>query len=506
MICSVHTMGVNGILGNHITVECYISNGLPGFDIVGLPDAAVKEARERVRAAAKTSGMHFPASRITVNLAPANLKKSGTHYDLPILLSIMSASGSVRRPKSKSTFIGELSLDGRLKAVRGVLPIIAKAREKGYTCCVLPIENQAEGELIPGMQIVGASSLQEVCAYLKGECKKHRSMAKEEVWECNPEYEDFSDIHGQQFVKRAVEIAVAGGHNLLMVGPPGVGKTAIAKRIPSILPPLEREESIELTMICSIVGELDKMHPLKSVRPFREVHASVTGAGLLGGGVYPKPGEISLAHKGVLFLDEIAEFPRGILESLRKPLEEQEIKIIREKGEYIFPAEFLLVAAMNPCPCGNYPDLNKCTCTTAQRRAYLGKLSQPFLERVDLCVEVPKIQYSELAEETKEETSASIRERIVRARETQKERFKNIDIQTNARMRVSEIEQYCVLTSQEQQLMRTAYEQLEMSARTYHKVLAISRTIADLEGEEHIQNRHLQEALGYRMFDEGHKR
>ena len=319
-------------------------------------------------------------------------------------------------------------------------------------------------------------------------------------------YPDYADIKGQHLIKRAVEIAVAGGHNIMMIGPPGAGKTAIAKRIPGILPPLSLEEGIELTGIYSVLGKIDEEHPLMTTRPFREVSATVTKTALLGGGSFPRPGEISLAHKGVLFLDEIAEFPKGILETLRKPLEDHRIKIIRERGEYEFPAEFLLVAAMNPCPCGNYPDLNRCTCTSAQIQSYLGKLSQPLLDRIDLCVDVPKVEYSALTEDKEEETSKLIRERIIKARQLQKERYADKGILTNARLTIQEMEQFCKLGADEREMMKQAYEKFGLTARTYHKLLGVARTIADLEHAEDIKSRHLREALSYRTMDIKYRR
>lgn len=507
MFSTVLSATLQGLYVDFVQVEADVSNGLPMFHLVGYLSSEVKEAGERVKSAIRNTDLGLPAKKIVINLSPADIKKKGTIFDLAIAVSVLMAmEENCKQSIGNTVFVGELSLDGSLKGVRGVLPIVLAAKERGCMCCVVPKDNEREAELVSGIQIVGATNLREVYDYIKGKPVPAKEVHPEKKFIDVSTYEDFADIRGQGFVKRAVEIAVAGGHNILMIGPPGVGKTAIAKRIPSILPPLSREESIELTKICSIVGEVGVNHPLKSVRPFREVHAGITKPGLLGGGAYPTPGEISLAHKGVLFLDEIAEFPRGILESLRKPLEEHQIKIIREKGEYVFPAEFLLVAAMNPCPCGNYPDLEKCTCTTAQRRAYFGKLSQPFLERIDLCIDVPKIQYADLAEKGSEEPSDCIRERVVRARNIQKERFQGKSIQTNATMDTKEIEKYCGLSLEEQRIMEQAYERLGLSARTYHKVLAVSRTIADLDGAEMIAKKHLQEALQYRMLDEKYGR
>jgi magnesium chelatase family protein len=428
-------------------------------------------------------------------------------FDLPIAVAVLTALGEVGIKGFEDTlFVGELSLDGGVKQIPGVLPIVMEAKKKGCRRCVVPKENQKEGELVEGIQVIGVDSLEEVWDILKG--KKITSHVT--VNRCLPlkaeSYPDFSDIKGQSLVKRAVEIAVAGGHNILMIGPPGAGKTAIAKRIPGILPPLTLEESLELTKIYSILGKVEGENPLIRERPFREVNPSVTQTALLGGGVFPRPGEISLADKGVLFLDEIAEFPKGLLETLRQPLEERAIRIIREKGEYYFPAEFLLVAAMNPCPCGNYPDFNRCTCTHTQIRNYLGKLSQPLLDRIDLCVEVPKVQYDALVERGGEETSDAIRERVIRAREVQRQRYKGNSFRVNARLPIQQIEQVCRLDSESVVLMEQAYEKLGLTARTYHKVLGVARTIADLECCESIQNHHLREALSYRTMDVKYRR
>lgn len=502
MFRSVLSATLQGLQVEFVQVEADVSNGLPMFHMVGYLSSEVKEAAERVRMAIHNSKFSLPPKKVVINLSPANMRKRGTVFDMAIGVAVLAALEDIPEDKLESiVFVGELSLDGSVKGIQGVLPIVLEAKKKGYKKCIIPRENQAEGNLVPGIQVIGVSNLREVYEYIdRGEWVQSKEHRKERSWSSSGN-EDFSDIRGQHFVKRAVEVAVAGGHNLLMTGPPGAGKTAIAKRIPGILPPLTMEESLELTKIYSIVGKVEKDTPLMERRPFREVNASITKSGLLGGGVYPGPGEISLAHKGVLFLDEIAEFPRHIMEGLRKPLEEREIRIVRERGEYRFPADFLLVAAMNPCPCGNYPNLNKCTCTATQIQQYRGKLSRPFLERIDISVEVPKVLYQNLAEDKKEESSEQIRRRIIKARDIQRDRYFHTGIHTNASLGIKEIEKYCALHTSEQELMRQAYETLGLSARTYHKVLVVARTIADLDGKEKIEGKHLREALSYRLVE-----
>lgn len=495
---------LHGLSVEFIDVEADVSNGLPMFHLVGYLSSEVKEAGERVRTAIRNAGIFMPAKKIVVNLSPADKRKQGTAFDLPIALSVLMALGEIQeRSLDNTLLIGELSLDGAVKRVVGVLPIVYEAQKRGCKCCIVPKENLEEASLVSGIQVIGVSSLQEVCNVLKGEVSPSVSSEKVSTMiEVIKEPLDYSEIRGQYLAKRATEIAVAGNHNLLMIGGPGSGKTAIAKRIPTILPPLTMEESMELTMLYSISGELDKDSPLMTERPFREVHQTVTRTALLGGGTFPRPGEISLSHKGVLFLDEIAEFPKNLLETLRQPIEEKRIKILREKGEYEYPAEFLLVAAMNPCPCGNYPNLNKCNCTTPQIQSYLGKISQPLLDRIDLCVEVEKVPYEDLCSEVQEESSEQIRERVIRAREIQKERYKHLHIYTNSQLGIRQVEEICVLDWEGKDIMRQAFERLNLTARTYHKVLCVARTIADLGGYEKIEAKHLREALSYRSMNQ----
>lgn len=504
MFSTVLSATLQGLHVKFVNVEADVSNGLPMFHLVGYLSSEVKEAGERVRSAIRNSGFVIPPKKVVVNLSPANMRKRGSLFDLPIAISILVALEELSQNCLQSTLIvGELSLDGGVRKVSGILPIVLEAKKQGYERCIVPKENLQEGELVEGIQLVGVISLKETCDILKDathDGKRQNAVEKNILAEDAP-YLDFADIRGQHRVKRAIEVAVAGNHNILMVGPPGAGKSAIAKRIPSILPPLTLDESLELTMIYSIVGQLDQKHPLKTVRPFREVHQSVTQVALLGGGIFPRPGEISLAHKGVLFLDELAEFQKNILETLRQPLEEHNIKIIRERGEYEFPAEFLLVAAMNPCPCGHYPDMNRCSCTTAQIQSYLGKISQPLLDRIDICMEVPKVEYSDLIDENREEQSEIIRERVVKAREIQQERYVHCDFKVNAHLGIREMDEFCNLGTGERKMMQLAYDKLGLTARTYHKVIGVARTIADLDGSKHIDAKHLREALSYRTMD-----
>lgn len=500
---SVFSASLQGLTVEPVCVEADVSNGLPVFHMVGYLSSEVKEASERVRTAIRNAQIQIPAKRIVINLAPATVRKKGASFDLPIALAILAAIGVIMPESLAHTLvIGELSLDGKVKNISGILPIVMDAKERGYKRCILPGGNMKEGGLVEGIEILGVDSLLEVCQYLNGEKELEKySNGLSEVIIPQGNILDYSEVLGQEAVKRAIEVAVAGGHNILFVGPPGSGKSMIAKRIPTILPLPTKEESMEITKIYSVLGMVDKEFPLITGRPFRSVHHTVTKAALIGGGTIPTPGEISLAHGGVLFLDELAEFQKPVLEVLRQPLEEHQIRITRRNGNYVFPSNFILAAAMNPCPCGNYPDLSKCNCTPGQIRQYLGRISQPFLDRIDICIETPRVKYEELVALKKTEDSKTIRERVCMARIIQGKRYEGTDIRTNAMLPVNELKRYCTLGDKEEQLMKRAFENLSLTARTYHKILRVARTIADLNGDICIQAEHLKEAIGYRTLD-----
>ena len=501
MLARVTSCAVVGLEGAVVEVEVDIASGLPAFTIVGLPDKAVQEARERVRAAIRNSGYTFPNRRITVNLAPADLKKEGPAYDLPIAVGILLSSGQLTAEPSRTLFIGELSLDGRLRHTQGILPMAALARAQGLSTVFLPEDNVREASLVDGLTLFPTESLSQLAAHLEGGApiaEFHRDRKwEEEVLEHYPF--DLSDIKGQEHAKRALEVAAAGRHNILMVGPPGGGKTMLARSLPSILPPLVMDEAIEVTKIYSVSGLLPPDKPLIVERPFRSPHYTISPAGLVGGGQWPRPGEISLSHYGVLFLDEFPEFGHAALESLRQPMEDRVITVSRAQGSVTFPANFMLVAAMNPCSCGYYGDpFRECKCSSGEISRYHKRISGPLLDRIDIFVEVPHIDYEKLTEERAAEKSERVRERVKRAQQTQLKRFQGTKLSGNADMTPAEVKQFCLTEPTAQSLLRAAMKQLHLTARAFHRILKVSRTIADLEDSDIIKTAHLAEALQYR--------